>query len=80
MVGLLDDAAVIEMSRHDPEVFAEIFHRYGPDIKRYTVRRLGSDVAEDVVSETFLAAFRQRGTYDRHGRRSGRGCTGSRRT
>ena len=64
LVAFLDDVAVVEMSRDDPEVFAEIFNRYGPDIKRYTVRRLGADVAEDVVSETFLAAFRQRGTYD----------------
>jgi RNA polymerase sigma-70 factor (ECF subfamily) len=59
-----DDAAVIARSRHDPEVFAEIFRRYAPDIKRYVTRRLGAEAAEDVVAETFLAAFRQRDRYD----------------
>ncbi|MFF5261140.1 RNA polymerase sigma factor [Actinomadura viridis] len=59
-----DDASVIERSRRDPEAFAEIFRRHAPDIKRYVVRRLGPDAAEDVVAETFLAAFRQRDRYD----------------
>ncbi|MEV0148146.1 RNA polymerase sigma factor [Nonomuraea sp. NPDC050733] len=58
------DSAVIARSRQEPEVFAEIFRRHAPEIKRFVVRRLGLDVAEDVVAETFLAAFRQRGRYD----------------
>jgi RNA polymerase sigma factor (sigma-70 family) len=59
-----DDAYVIGRSRREPEAFAEVFRRYAPDIKRYVTRRLGADAAEDVVAETFLAAFRQRGDYD----------------
>jgi RNA polymerase sigma factor (sigma-70 family) len=59
-----DDASVIDRSRRDPEAFAEIFRRHAPDIKRYVARRLGSQAAEDVVAETFLAAFRQRARYD----------------
>jgi RNA polymerase sigma factor (sigma-70 family) len=59
-----DDASVIGRSRREPEAFAEVFRRYAPDIKRYVTRRLGADAAEDVVAETFLAAFRQRGDYD----------------
>jgi RNA polymerase sigma factor (sigma-70 family) len=59
-----DDAAVIGRSRQEPEAFAEVFRRYAPDIKRYVTRRLGPEAAEDVVAETFLAAFRQRGGYD----------------
>ncbi|MEU9021782.1 sigma-70 family RNA polymerase sigma factor [Actinomadura sp. LD22] len=59
-----DDASVIERSRREPEAFAEVFRRYAPDIKRYVMRRLGADAAEDVVAETFLAAFRQRDRYD----------------
>ena len=59
-----DDAAVIGRSRQDPEAFAEVFRRYAPDIKRYVTRRLGTEAAEDVVAETFLAAFRQRDGYD----------------
>ncbi|GAA4224020.1 RNA polymerase sigma-70 factor (ECF subfamily) [Streptosporangium album] len=60
----VDDASFIERSRHDPEVFAEVFRRHAPDITRYVTRRLGDDAAEDVVAETFLAAFRQRDGYD----------------
>ncbi|MEV4181521.1 RNA polymerase sigma factor [Streptosporangium canum] len=60
----VDDASFIERSRHDPEAFAEVFRRYAPDITRYVTRRLGDDAAEDVVAETFLAAFRQRNGYD----------------
>jgi RNA polymerase sigma factor (sigma-70 family) len=59
-----DDAAVIGRSRQEPEAFAEVFRRYAPDIKRYVTRRLGPEAAEDIVAETFLAAFRQRGGYD----------------
>jgi RNA polymerase sigma factor (sigma-70 family) len=59
-----DDASVIGRSRREPEAFAELFRRYGPDIKRYVTRRLGTEAAEDVVAETFLTAFRQRAGYD----------------
>jgi RNA polymerase sigma factor (sigma-70 family) len=59
-----DDASFIERSRHEPEAFAEVFRRHAPEIKRYVTRRLGGDAAEDVVGETFLAAFRQRDRYD----------------
>ncbi|GGQ24078.1 RNA polymerase sigma-70 factor (ECF subfamily) [Actinomadura coerulea] len=59
-----DDASVIRRSRQEPEAFALVFRRYAPDIKRYVIRRLGADAAEDVVAETFLAAFRQRDRYD----------------
>ncbi|MEU1389266.1 MULTISPECIES: RNA polymerase sigma factor [unclassified Nonomuraea] len=58
------DSAVLARSRQEPEAFAEIFRRHAPEIKRFVVRRLGPGVAEDVVAETFLAAFRQRGRYD----------------
>jgi RNA polymerase sigma factor (sigma-70 family) len=59
-----DDASLIARSREEPAQFAEIFRRYGPEIQRYVVRRLGSGPADDVVAETFLAAFRQRDSYD----------------
>jgi RNA polymerase sigma-70 factor (ECF subfamily) len=32
-------------------------------LHRYVARRLGSDVAEDIVAEVFLTAFRQRHRY-----------------
>jgi RNA polymerase sigma factor (sigma-70 family) len=58
------DAAVIQLSRHEPEQFTVLFRRHAPYIQRYVVRRLGHDAADDIVAETFLLAFRQRGSYD----------------
>lgn len=58
------DAAVIEQSWHDPERFALLFDRHADEIHRYAARRLSLQAAGDVVSEVFLAAFRNRGRYD----------------
>jgi RNA polymerase sigma factor (sigma-70 family) len=63
-VAIEDDASVIAASRHDPERFAILFQRYASQIGRYATRRLGSDHADDIVAETFLTAFRLRGSYD----------------
>jgi RNA polymerase sigma-70 factor (ECF subfamily) len=59
-----DDAGVIEASLRDPERFAVIFARHAPHIHRYLARRLGREIAEDLVADTFVAAFRQRQRYD----------------
>jgi RNA polymerase sigma factor (sigma-70 family) len=66
-----DDAAVIRRSRDEPEHFAVLFRRYAPEVQRYVRRRIGVDAADDVVAETFLAAFRQRDAYslERHNAR-----------
>lgn len=58
------DAAVIEESCRDPERFAALFDRHADEIHRYAARRLGPQIAADVVSEVFLAAFRNRAGYD----------------
>ena len=58
------DAALIERSRRTPEVFAEVFDRYYDEIHGYASRRLGSSLADDVASETFLIAFDRRRRYD----------------
>jgi RNA polymerase sigma factor (sigma-70 family) len=58
------DADVIERSWRDPECFAELFDRHAGEIHRYAARRMSPQVAGDVVSEVFLAAFRNRGRYD----------------
>ena len=60
----LNDAALIELSRHEPEEFTELVRRHAPCIQRYVTRRLGPNVADDIVAETFLLAFRQRERYD----------------
>lgn len=58
------DSGAIRASLTDPERFADIFHRHWDEIYRYATRRLGSEAAEDVGSETFTIAFRNRARYD----------------
>ncbi|GAA2818126.1 RNA polymerase sigma factor [Nonomuraea rubra] len=59
-----DDAEVIRRARSDPAAFSALFDRHAPALHRYVVRRLGDELADDVVAETFLAAFRRLGHYD----------------
>jgi RNA polymerase sigma-70 factor, ECF subfamily len=59
-----DDAAVIESSWREPERFAALFDRHAPHIHRYLARRASRQVADDLVGETFLAAFAKRDRYD----------------
>jgi RNA polymerase sigma factor (sigma-70 family) len=58
-----NDAAIIARSLDDPEQFAVLFRRHAPRLYRYAARRLGPDLADDVVADTFLHAFRQRASY-----------------
>jgi Sigma-70 region 2 len=58
------DAAIIESSWREPERFAVLFDRHAPHIHRYLARRAGREVADDLVAETFLAAFAKRHRYD----------------
>jgi RNA polymerase sigma factor (sigma-70 family) len=60
----LDDAAVIEASRAEPDRFASLFDRHAPYIHRYLARRVGRQAADDLVAETFLVAFGKRARYD----------------
>jgi RNA polymerase sigma factor (sigma-70 family) len=59
------DAALIERSLIEPELFSEVFDRYYAEIHGYVSRRLGSSLADDVASETFLIAFDRRRRYDK---------------
>lgn len=58
------DAAVIRLSWRQPEAFAELYDRHAAEIHRYATRRLGATAADDIVADTFLAAFRSRQRYD----------------
>lgn len=58
------DAVVIERSWHEPESFAELYDRHAAPIHRYVSRRLGDAMADDLVADTFLTAFRARRRYD----------------
>jgi RNA polymerase sigma factor (sigma-70 family) len=59
-----DDAAIIAASLRDAEAFAGLYDRYADQLYRYAYRRVGSGFADDVVADTFLAAFRRRHGYD----------------
>lgn len=61
-LGPRTDYDLMRTSLHQPEVFAEIFERHAAAIHRYLSRRVG-DLADDLLSETFLTAFRKRGDY-----------------
>jgi RNA polymerase sigma factor (sigma-70 family) len=61
-VGPRTDHDILRTSLHRPEVFARIFDRHAPAIHRYLGRRVG-DHADDLLSETFLTAFRKRAAY-----------------
>ena len=61
---MVDDSHVIDWSLRDPNAFAELFRRHSGAIGRYVTRRVGPGIAEDIVAETFLVAFRRRVAYD----------------
>jgi len=62
--GTRDDADLIRSSLADAEQFAHLYDRHASALHRYAARRLGTEAAEDVVAEAFLAAFRARHRYD----------------
>ena len=41
-----------------------LFDRHGVKVHRYAARRINAQVADDIVSETFLVAFDKRSTFD----------------
>lgn len=58
------DSVLIAQSRDAPEQFGLLFQRHAAQIHAYAARRLGEPIADDVMAETFLAAFRHRDRYD----------------
>ena len=56
------DSELIGRSVDEPELFAALFDRHATSVHRYLGRRVG-DRADDLLSETFLIAFRRRGSY-----------------
>ena len=58
------DSDIIQRSRDRPGEFGELFERHAPTLLRYVSRRIGPDAAPDVISETFLVAFKKRTTFD----------------
>ena len=58
------DSEIIRRSLDQPPAFAEIFERHARVVGAFAARRIGPDAADDVLSETFLVAFRRRSAFD----------------
>jgi RNA polymerase sigma factor (sigma-70 family) len=58
------DAWYVKASLANDSLFTVLYDRHAAALYRYAHGRVGADVADDVVSETFLVAFRRRHRYD----------------
>jgi RNA polymerase sigma factor (sigma-70 family) len=58
------DSDIIRSSSEDPQAFAALYDKYSRAVHRYAATRAGESVADDVMSQTFLAAFESRKSFD----------------
>ncbi|RFA10631.1 hypothetical protein B7R54_16545 [Subtercola boreus] len=58
------DSDIILASRASPALFGQLYERHARAIHRYAARRAGAQVADDIMSETFLVAFNRRERFD----------------
>jgi RNA polymerase sigma factor (sigma-70 family) len=58
------DSDILKRSERTPQAFAEVFDRHAGAVESFLRRRLGAEAAEDALSDTFLIAFRRRGSFD----------------
>lgn len=58
------DSEIIQRSLRHPAAFAELFDRHARAVNAFAAYRIGRHGAEDVLSETFLVAFRRRADFD----------------
>ncbi|MBI9044101.1 MAG: RNA polymerase sigma factor [Anaerolineaceae bacterium] len=62
------DAALIDAARLEPAAFGQLYDRHVQSIYRYLLSRLGNrSEAEDITSQTFLAALEQLNKYQHKG-------------
>ncbi len=73
MVGMVDssspshavpDGRLLRRSLDDPRAYAAIFERHFDALFGYAARRVGSQLAEEIATETFTQAFDRRRTFD----------------
>ncbi len=64
----LDDAALVQLAKEDPEAFGELYERYVTKIYNYIYYRVGDqEEAEDLTARTFFRALRKIGSYEERG-------------
>ena len=59
----MNDGEVMRASVGDPDAFHAVFDRYHSRIFSYLAARVGPSDAEDLASEVFVAAFKQRASF-----------------
>jgi RNA polymerase sigma-70 factor (ECF subfamily) len=59
------DGELVMASLADPQKFGDLFDRHGLAVHRYVASRARRADIDDMVSETFITAFRTRARYDR---------------
>ena len=62
--SLRPDAAILDDSRLEPDAFRAVFERHFDAVHRFVCARLGTALADDIASETFLLAFERRHRFD----------------
>lgn len=63
MSGTQSDAEVIEGSLRDPEAFSVVYERHRDAVYNFLRWRVGAQLAEEWLAETFAQAFRARQRY-----------------
>ncbi|AYG04481.1 RNA polymerase sigma factor [Gryllotalpicola protaetiae] len=58
------DRDIVVGSQTDPAMFGLLFPRHSDRIFRYAAKRVGAEAAQDIMSETFVVAFRRRARFD----------------
>ena len=64
VASLPPDAAILADSRVEPDAFRVVFERHFDAVHRFVCARLGTALADDIASETFLLAFERRQRFD----------------
>jgi RNA polymerase sigma factor (sigma-70 family) len=64
-VELSDSEVVVASLAGQPEEFATIVRRHGQAVHGYLARRVGHDLAGELLGEVWLRAFRSRHSFDR---------------
>ncbi|KJL26631.1 ECF RNA polymerase sigma factor SigK [Microbacterium azadirachtae] len=61
---VISDSDIVLASQRVPGRFSEIFERHAPRVEAFIISRVGTTAKDDILSETFLAAFRYRDKFD----------------
>lgn len=65
----MDDASIINQSKHEPDVYGQVYKKYADKVFNYFWYRTGHNraLSEDLMQETFLRAFQNRAKYQQRG-------------